>query len=80
MESEISTLFTTLITKVDTTLENLLVEQERNNEVIKKLITDNNEKSKRIQELEDHGKEIEVLGKDPKISVPSDNPNNSRKP
>ncbi len=53
MESEISTLFTTLITKVDTTLENLLVEQERNNEVIKKLITDNNEKSKTIQQLQD---------------------------
>ncbi len=71
MESEISTLFTTLITKVHNTLESLLLEQKRTNEVISKLIKDNQEKDNTIRQLEDLGKEI---------SVPSDGPNNSRKP
>jgi len=53
MESEISTLFTTIINKVHTTIENLLVEQERHEQVITKLIKDNNDKSSTIRQLQD---------------------------
>jgi len=71
MESEISTLFTTIINKVHTTIENLLVEQERHEEVITKLIKDNNDKSTTIRQLQaKYEKKPEILVSDAEKSIP----------